>query len=93
MLGADPPVRRSASPQTCQSAHQPGRSYSLCPGPLGNHPFFTRSRCSKISRMLQKEENAVTPKMVDTVKFDARIDSAQNINPATTNIHQHRVPR
>ena len=84
---------QSRQAANCQSALQPGRSYSLWPGPLGNHPFFTRSRCSKISRILQKEENAVTPKMVDTVKFVARIESAQNANPATRNIHQHRVPR
>lgn len=31
----------------------------------GNQPLRTRSRCSKSSRMLQKQEKAVTPRMVE----------------------------
>ena len=67
--------------------------YSLCPGPLGNHPFFTRSRWWIISKILQNDENAVTPSMVDAIKFSMMIDNAQNIMPATKNIHQHFVPK
>ena len=31
----------------------------------GNQPLRTHSRCSKSSRMLQKQEKAVTPRMVE----------------------------
>lgn len=43
--------------------------------------------------MLQNEENAVTPSMVDAIKFSIKIDEAQNMMPATKNTHQHFVPK
>lgn len=35
-------------------------------GFIGNQPFSTRSRCSKISLIVQKEENEKTPRREDT---------------------------
>ena len=35
-------------------------------GFIGNQPFSTRSRCSKTSFMVQKEENEKTPNRVDS---------------------------
>ena len=35
-------------------------------GFIGNQPFSTRSRCSKTSLMVQKEENEKTPNRVDS---------------------------
>ena len=66
--------------------------YFPCPGPSGNQPFFTRCFCSNNSPMLQKEEKAVTPNMVDAIRFSTMIDKTQNTMPATRNTHQHLVP-
>ena len=68
-------------------------SYFRCPGPSGNHPFSTRFFWWINSKMLQNEEKAVTPSIVDAIRFSTMIDSAQNTMPATRNIHQHFVPR
>ena len=43
--------------------------------------------------MLQNEEKAVTPRIVDAIRFSTKKDNAQNTMPATRNIHQHFVPR
>ena len=51
--------------------------YLLCPGPSGNHPLRTRLRCSNTSNMLQKEEKATTPKIVDSMIPSVSIDATQ----------------
>ena len=43
--------------------------------------------------MLQKEENAVTPRIVERMKLLTINDMAPNMIPARRNIHQHLVPR
>jgi hypothetical protein len=43
--------------------------------------------------MLQNDEKAVTPRIVDAIRFSTKIDNVQNTMPATRNIHQHFVPR
>jgi hypothetical protein len=42
--------------------------------------------------MLQNEENAVTPRMVERMKLLTINDMASNMIPARRNIHQHLVP-
>ena len=65
----------------------------LCPGPSGNHPFLTRSFCWYNSRMLQKDEKAVTPSIVEAIRLSTMNDKTQNTTPAMRNIHQHLTPR
>jgi hypothetical protein len=43
--------------------------------------------------MLQKEENAVTPRMVDQIILAAMSDRMENITPAMANSHQLFTPR
>jgi hypothetical protein len=43
--------------------------------------------------MLQKEENAVTPRMVDQIIFPAKMDRTENIIPDRAKIHQLFTPR
>lgn len=43
--------------------------------------------------MLQNEENAVTPSIVEAIRFSIMIDNVQKIAPTTKNAHQHFVPR
>lgn len=43
--------------------------------------------------MLQNEENAVTPSIVEAIRFSIAIDNAQKMMPAIRNTHQHFVPK
>ena len=43
--------------------------------------------------MLQNEEKAVTPSIVEAIRFSIMIDNAQKMMPATRKAHQHFVPR
>ena len=67
--------------------------YLLWPGPSGNQPLSTRRFWWISSNMLQNDEKAVTPRIVDAIRFSTISDNAQNAMPATRNIHQHLVPR
>ena len=62
-------------------------------GFIGNHPFFTLPFCSKISRIVQKEEKAKTPNKDD--HKTCRTYKAAMIPkiPKIKNIHQQRVPK
>ena len=62
-------------------------------GFLGNHPFFTRSSCSKTSLMVQKEEKANTPNKEDNITLSMLNDAATPAMPSIRNIHQHFVPQ
>lgn len=62
-------------------------------GFIGNQPFSTRSRCSNISLIVQKEEKEKTPN-----KEEIRMSLISTVPimpamPSTKNIHQHRVPQ
>jgi hypothetical protein len=43
--------------------------------------------------MLQKDENAVTPRMVDQIISPAKMDRTENIIPDRAKIHQLFTPR
>lgn len=70
-----------------------GNYWSLRRGLAGNQPLRTRSRCSKISFIDQKDENATTPRSVDSTISEMSTERAHMMMPAIRNIHQERVPR
>lgn len=75
-----------------QHVSQPGYS-SRRRGFMGNQPFITRSRCSKISLMVQNEENPTTPARVERNTSDIASAAPHMAMPRMRNHHQHRVPK
>jgi hypothetical protein len=43
--------------------------------------------------MLQNEEKAVTPRMVESMRLFTNMEIVPKMIPAIRNIHQHLVPR
>lgn len=62
-------------------------------GFFGNQPFFTRSSCSNISLMVQKEEKEKTPIKEEIIRLSTQRVAAMPAIPKTRNIHQHFVPQ
>lgn len=62
-------------------------------GFAGNQPFSTLFFCSKISSMLQNEENAVTPVITDQIRLLISTDATTFANPKIRNSHHDFVPR
>ena len=62
-------------------------------GFIGNHPFSTLSRCSKISLMVQNDEKEKTPSSEDSSSWSVRSEPAMPSSPKTRKTHQHRVPQ
>ena len=62
-------------------------------GFMGNHPFSTRSRCSNISLMVQKEEKENTPSNVDINMSPISTEPMIPAMPSSRNHHQQRVPQ
>lgn len=60
---------------------------------LGNHPFSTRLRCSKISKILQKQVNANTPAKTDHSCDSMNKETAADNKPDRRNTHQHLTPK
>ena len=54
---------------------------------------FIRKLAGMYRYMLQNDEKAVTPSIVDAIRLSTTTDRTQNRIPATRNIHQHLVPR
>ena len=66
--------------------------YFLCPGPSGNQPLRTRSRWWMTSSMLQNEEKAMTPSIVDQIRWLTNMDAAAKSTPDIANIIQLFMP-
>lgn len=62
-------------------------------GLRGNQPFSTRLRCSKISKIDQKLENAVTPNSDATNQSSTKYDNTPHTIPSSKNAHQHLTPK
>ena len=60
---------------------------------MGNHPLATRSRCSKSSLMVQKEENPNTPNKLDQNTSATNAEAATAPMPSNRKIHHGRVPK
>lgn len=70
--------------------------YSYCDfrfGLLGNHPFRTRSRCSKSSNIDQKQEKLMIPKIAERYVFSDSKEAAQPTIPITKKTGQQRTPK
>ena len=59
--------------------------YFLWPGPSGNQPLRTRSRWWITSSMLQNEEKATTPRIVDQIRWLTIMDAMAKSTPASAN--------
>ena len=68
-------------------------STTYAPGTQETSPSEHASSAEKSSKILQNDEKAVTPKVVEMTKLLTHSDNAQKRMPATRNIHQHFVPR
>ena len=66
--------------------------YFLCPGPSGNQPLRTRSRCCITSKMLQKEEKNTTPSIVDHIRWLTITEAIPKSTPAIANNIQLLIP-
>ena len=66
--------------------------YFLCPGPSGNQPLRTRSRCCITSKMLQKEEKDTTPSIVDHIRWLTITEAIPKSTPAIANNIQLLIP-
>jgi len=62
-------------------------------GLAGNHPRATRFSCSKISPMVQNDENEKTPKSDDQKTSLTTIEAAIPTIPRSRKHHQQRVPK
>ncbi len=62
-------------------------------GLAGNHPLRTRSFCSKISLIVQKEEKENTPSKEDHSTFVTHKAATVPMIPKTRKIHQQPVPQ
>ena len=81
-----------AKPCPLPAREQNARYQDLRRGFSGNHPLRTRSRCWKTSRILQNEENATTPKSIESTSPSTQTESAAAAMPSTRNIHHEREP-
>ena len=62
-------------------------------GFLGNQPRWTRFSCWKSSRIDQKLEKAITPRITDRYILLANNEPMSIPIPTKANIHQHLVPK
>ena len=61
-------------------------------GFAGNHPFSTLFFCWNTSPMLQKEENATTPKSIEIVRSATSNDATTDRIPSNRKSHQLFTP-
>ena len=62
-------------------------------GFFGNQPLLTRFSCSNSSRIDQKQEKDITPKMTERQMFSTRREAISVMTPADAKAHQQRVPK
>ena len=62
-------------------------------GFIGNQPFNTRSRCSKISFIVQNDEKEKTPSSEEMSMSLIKIEPMIPAIPKIRKIHQQRVPQ
>ena len=60
---------------------------------FGNHPFLTRSLCSKSSCIDQNDDAPQTANNIDHVSSLTIIDAMVLIIPMSANTHQHLTPK
>ena len=60
---------------------------------LGNHPFLTRSLCSKSSCIDQNDDAPQTANKIDHVSSLTIIDAMVLIIPISAKTHQHLTPK
>ena len=70
-----------------------GVFYSFFFGFFGNHPFLTRSRCWKSSKILHRLEQPVTPKIAAISVLETKSEATSNRMPAAAKIGQQRTPQ
>ena len=62
-------------------------------GFIGNHPFFTRWRCSKTSRILHRHEQPTTPSTGLSISLSVNSEATMKAMPEMRNTHQHFTPK
>ena len=75
-----------------QTLHSSSLYYFLFLGLAGNQPFSTLFFCWKTSPMLQKEENATTPKSIEIISSETNNDAMADSMPSKRKSHQLFTP-